>query len=188
MELTAIDPAGRGLEIRFVRMADRWAHTVALFADGRRLPLLASNEGGASDDWPPSPPLQELNEHEQNGTHMILGVGGAGAGHWSLSIEAAPAERRLTFDAACRLSAAPESLGSAYRTMLAGQRGKSLHEVQLPTEAGIVTLRGVPLAENAAADVEITPTGLAIAPAAAAFHGPTSARWRYVLELAAPLG
>ena len=52
-------------------------------------PLLESIEGTATDDWPPSPPLQSLSiETLPDGRRVALLVGMAGRSHWSASIEA----------------------------------------------------------------------------------------------------
>ena len=48
--------------------------------------LLRSMEGTPSDDFPPSPPLQQMHLQEINGTPVLLAVGMAGRGHWSASI------------------------------------------------------------------------------------------------------
>lgn len=189
LKLSAITASGSGIEVRFQRLADRWAHTIAATKGEHLMPLLASHEGGPEDDWPPSPPLQEVHlQEEANKGRLILGVGGAGSARWSLSVEADPDRGRLVFDVACRLSVALSHCGSAYRSMIAGQRGGSLHEVLLPAEAGPIVVSALPSPEHQPADVEITPTGLAILPETTAVAQPASLRWRYAIGIAAEAG
>lgn len=49
-----------------------------------------SVEGDAHDDWPSSPPLQQLSLEKINDSSVILGVGAAGRSHWSISVEVIP--------------------------------------------------------------------------------------------------
>ncbi len=72
--------------------------------------------------------------------------------------------------------------------MIAAQRGRWLHEVLLPAEAGRIVISALPSPEHQPADVEITPTGLAILPEAASIAQPASLRWRYAIGIAALAG
>ena len=75
--------------------------------------MLESVEGSASDDWPASPPLQNLSIEElAPGRRAALLVGMAGRSHWSASIEPVPGQAALLFDVACRTSDSDVSLGS----------------------------------------------------------------------------
>ena len=72
------------IQINFLRNEDRWSHR--WFSD-RNQPVtwLQSIEGTADQNWPPSPPLQELNQLELEQGDSVLGVGMAGRSHWSAS-------------------------------------------------------------------------------------------------------
>lgn len=119
---------GGGLRVVFRRLADRFAHRVEWIAPGGVISLMESIEGAADEDWPPSPPLQELHfEQRTGGMQLALLVGRAGASHWSLSIELDPARSRIAFDVACRVRSAPAWLGSSYRRLdLADERDSGL--------------------------------------------------------------
>lgn len=74
------------LRLDFVHEFDRWSHQVAARPEGPI--VLSSCEGDANDDWPPSPPLQEVDPHEFDlNRSAILGVGKSGNSHWSASFE-----------------------------------------------------------------------------------------------------
>jgi hypothetical protein len=103
------------LHIALFREADRYRHEVVLRAGENYLPLLASIEGAADDDWPPSPPLQELHIEQRGAEKQVaLLVGRAGRSHWSLSVEADVARQTLLFDIACRTPATADRLRSSY--------------------------------------------------------------------------
>src|SRR5262245_39124630 len=135
--LDAVGPNGAVLRIQFIRLADRYRHTISLVErDGQVCPLLESIEGTASDDWPPSPPLQNLSIAElAPGRKAALLVGMAGRGHWSASIEPVSGEAALDFDIACRPAGKPEPLGSLY-TRLA----PSAAELKITAVESMITL------------------------------------------------
>ncbi|MBL9123800.1 MAG: hypothetical protein JNG90_09220 [Planctomycetaceae bacterium] len=82
----------------------------------QRTVVFESIEGTPEEDWPPSPPLQELHlEARPDGKQLALLVGMAGTSHWSLSVEFDPAAGTAVFDVACRVKRAPGGLGSRYR-------------------------------------------------------------------------
>lgn len=109
---------GGGLRVVFRRLADRFAHRVEWMACGGVISLVESIEGTADEDWPASPPLQELHfQRRAEGNQLALLVGRAGASHWSMSIELDPAAAQISFDVACRVRAAPGRLGSRYRRL-----------------------------------------------------------------------
>jgi len=73
------------IQLSFGKLDDRWAHDWQ-WVDGDQVQtLLKSREGSQDQNWPPSPPLQEISHHELPSGEAILGVGMAGKGHWSAS-------------------------------------------------------------------------------------------------------
>ena len=97
---------GGGLGVRFFRRDDRVAHEIGLAESGGWTVVLASCEGSADEDWPPSPPLQTLHVEAREGNRQVaLLVGMAGKSHWSASIELDPTSNCLVFDVACRTRA-----------------------------------------------------------------------------------
>jgi hypothetical protein len=115
--LETIAVAGIRLRIEFSWHVDRYRHVVSLIdPGGNRIPLLESIEGSPADDWPTSPPLQNLHcESQPDGSRVALLVGMAGPGHWSASIGPHSNENRLVFDLACRASRFAGRLGTSYR-------------------------------------------------------------------------
>ena len=115
------------LVAHFFWQHDRYAHRIEN-ADGQAIFSIEANGqdthfaaisaaaakvfAGPSDDWPYSPPLQQLSLEQINGAPAILGVGSAGRGHWSISVE--PTESGLRFDVACRSKSSPLWLGNSY--------------------------------------------------------------------------
>jgi len=115
--LEAAECDGWRLRVEFNWHVDRYRHVISLIdAAGRSTPLLESIEGSPTDDWPASPPLQNLHcENQTDGSRVALLVGMAGRGHWSASIGSRPNESALVFDLACRSSAVAGPLDSTYR-------------------------------------------------------------------------
>ena len=108
--------AGFGLCVEFQHRGDRYAHVISLVdSSGDVSPLLESIEGSPTDDWPPSPPLQNLHLQElPDGRRVALLVGMAARSHWSASIETVPGQAALLFDLACRTSDPAAKLGNRY--------------------------------------------------------------------------
>ena len=98
------------LRIEFAWVEDRYVQRISI--DGAEVGN--SIEGNGSEAWPPSPPVQQLHSQEIDGSPAILGVGAAGTGHWSISVEL-DGDQAIAFDLACRCKAAAEFLGSRYR-------------------------------------------------------------------------
>ena len=90
---------------------DRFGHTVFLDDDE----VATSIEGDADDEWPSSPPIQQLSLESAGESNVLLGVGGAGTSHWSISVELSSDPVAAKFDLACRFKSEPSQIGSAYR-------------------------------------------------------------------------
>jgi hypothetical protein len=105
-----------GLRVVFFRQGDRYAHRVEVFDAARSewFAVCESLEGAPDDDWPPSPPLQQLHVEDRPTGRVILLVGMAGRTHWSAAVEAAADRKSITFDVAARYHTPPKYLGSNY--------------------------------------------------------------------------
>ena len=113
--LNSSESGSAHLQIRFCWHEDRFEHEIALINDGMRSPVLRSREGDHSDDWPDSPPLQDISFESRSDHDVVLGVGRAGVGHWSSSFKSCAATNGIEIEHACRVppNVSPE-LGSAY--------------------------------------------------------------------------
>lgn len=116
--LTRQGDDGSILRVDFLYAGDRFEQTITRTnRDGESLTVWRDLHDSDSDDWPASPPIQELSLETIGGQQVLLGVGRAGKSHWSVSIEtiaidSAPAIR---FDYACRCPEPPDWLGTTYR-------------------------------------------------------------------------
>lgn len=161
--LSRLDSNGLCLEL--FRQRDRYHHRIVA-ADGT--PLLTSIEGNDQDDWPPSPPLQQLSIEEiRPGVEVALLVGMAGKSHWSVSIEPQLDHPGFIFDVACRIAQSPTCLGSRY----------DLHA----SDATPVQLTGLDVG-HAATQVDSGSARWTVAPDDNDKPG-TTVRWKYSISL-----
>lgn len=170
---------GNALRVVFYRRADRIAHRVEHAASGRV--ILASVEGTDSDEWPPSPPLQELHlSPTASAASAALLVGMAGRSHWSMSAQAPPEPVGVSFELACRLQARPIWLGSQYHIAPGTHAELEAGSVLLsrPGERWQARLSG------SDCQWKIVAQTIAIEANAPLAALPTTARWSYRLELA----
>jgi hypothetical protein len=93
---------------------DRFGHTIELVHGQQVDRLLDSVEGTPSDNWPPSPPLQQLHVETRDTNRVGLLVGMAGKNYWSMSVEVDAELKGLFFDVACRVSASSARLATTY--------------------------------------------------------------------------
>jgi hypothetical protein len=103
--------------IEFRRTGDRFSHTIRRTdAAGKTTDQWCEVQAGDSDDWPASPPIQELSLQRIADADVLLGVGRAGKSHWSISVETSEIDGKasLRLDIACRCPAPPQWLGSTY--------------------------------------------------------------------------
>ncbi len=134
-ELTALNPNGKGLRVRFYLDGDRYRHVVEAVVADRVTPLLESVEGSGEQPWPASPPFQNLQIRPLvGGGQTVLLTGAAGASHWSVAVEVdvdysrepepfepvseasrIVSQQQLLFDVACRVKSKSDWLGSTYR-------------------------------------------------------------------------
>jgi len=133
-ELCANDWLGGMLRVRFTWMGDRYGHAIELMEGYETRTLLKSVEGTERDEWPPSPPMQEVNvsriASDSENRRVAMLVGAAGASHWSMCVAVCDqsslpresdgfTETELVFDVACRAQRIPRWLGSTYRVLAA---------------------------------------------------------------------
>ncbi len=170
--LETIDKQGIGFRLTFVWHRDRFAHTVGIVDNERLSPVLASLEGSDDDDWPPSPPLQNLTiEDRRDGHRVALLVGMAGTSHWSVSIEPAADEIGFIVDVACRVKTRPRNLGSVYRAMAVPAQVDN-------TQAIVGGLVGVD-AQGTESILEIAESDIVVRPSHVASEAPITVRWQY---------
>lgn len=105
-----------GLRVVFFRRGDRYAQRVESFDDATQQwqPALESLEGEPGDEWPPSPPFQQLHVERRASGPVVLLIGMAGKTHWSAAVEVAADRQSITFDVAARVQFLPQRVGSEY--------------------------------------------------------------------------
>lgn len=107
------------LRLEFHKTEDRWAHSLLVAGPEQTKAVLTSVEGTSDDDYPASPPVQDIDRHVLPGGEALLSVGMAGNGHWSTSYSVDDSEGRPTIkaDLACLLKktdCTEKWLGSTY--------------------------------------------------------------------------
>ncbi|TWT82242.1 hypothetical protein CA13_37040 [Planctomycetes bacterium CA13] len=116
--LSLISPDG-SFSVRFKWNGDRYAHwLIGEDGNGNEICSMNSIEGRGETDWPSSPPIQQLSLEKMQMADVLLGLGGAGLSHWSISVHwvslaEAPA---VKFELACRYKTKPIFLGSQYES------------------------------------------------------------------------
>lgn len=104
------------LRVEFFRHSDRVAHRILC----RGVVIAESVEGTPEEDWPPSPPFQDVHlecgktkaMHEPGKIGFLVGM--AGRSHWSATVEPS-IDRSIAWEIACRLHGSPQWLGVRYR-------------------------------------------------------------------------
>jgi hypothetical protein len=137
--------ASPALEVRFRWQRDRYHHQVVLLNEFGETPLIQSMEGDDQQDFPPSPPLQDMSVEARPTGAVALAVGMAGAALWSVSVQATPGRGLLEFDWACQTRGARIWPQNCYRWL----------DPEFPDNsaaAGAVSQRDADLAGGLAAD------------------------------------
>lgn len=100
--------------VNFVWRDDRFIHQFLI--DGRVVDQAGSVDQQGDQDWPSSPPLQQLSAEVIDGRPVILGIGLAGTSHWSVVVQAIDTVggQAIKFEWACRHKAKPSFLGTTY--------------------------------------------------------------------------
>jgi len=181
VSLNAMNADGIGLQVRFSWRQDRHCHTISLLVDDRPIPVFESVEGSSVEDWPPSPPLQQLSVEElRPETQVALLVGMAGKSHWSISIEPVSDGAAFVFDVACRSSETAKQLGSGYLLLAAGLTPDGEHDAIIAVDGRTIQLR-CDRDRETAAKIKDDPLGTRIEPAV--INSGSTTRWRYVIEV-----
>ena len=171
--LTSKSNDGSTLQVDFVRVGDRFEQTVTrLDREGNSVAIWRDLHDSDSDDWPASPPIQELSLEEIGGKNVLLGVGRAGKSHWSVSIETAETDSgpAIRFDFACRCPEPPQWLGTTYKI-----------ESGVPEDATTGHALQATCAEDATL-TRIAPGQIKIEPLAHPPKWPGTVRWRYTIH------
>ncbi len=182
--LEALDTAGTGLRIDFVRRGPRWGHQISVLAQGRGVPLLESVEGDDQQPFPPSPPLQQLViEPRPGGVPVAMSVGMAGTSHWSVCVEALAATLTLRLDIACRCSSDGHRLMSTYLPVARWQ--KSVDSASLYATVDQLECRLVPQGlEKNEAEALLLDDKVIVRPTT--LGGGRTVRWCYDIVLSPP--
>ena len=109
---------GVGLFVNFVKQQDRFGHVIALVEGESCTPLFASIEGPSDEEWPESPPLQEIHLEERGATTVAMLVGKAGHSHWSVAVEPMSQPGAIHYSVACRMRDHPQCICSRYGSLL----------------------------------------------------------------------
>jgi hypothetical protein len=183
--IEALDARGDGLRVTFFWRVDRYAHRIERIEAGSSVPLLESLEGSDLDCWPASPPLQQLSmESLPDGRAVALLVGMAGSSHWSLTVERDPSDASLLFDAACRVKAPAETLGSAYRSFVRHELSRGAGLLHRPGGTGHPAAVELVVLDGAAPPrLETDVRGLHIR-MPAEIAPPATVRWKYRMKIA----
>ena len=73
------------IKLIFDQSVDRWTHYWLSATESREHAFLKSREGKPDQNWPASPPLQNVSRHALEQGAAVLCVGMAGNSHWSAS-------------------------------------------------------------------------------------------------------
>jgi hypothetical protein len=173
----------------FERKTDRWWHRLIVEQAGLETAILQSVEGDSSQNWPPSPPLQDLAQQLlTDGSTAILGVGKAGKSHWSASFSkqqsTQPIRNRwlVEFACLCPPDASPPTLCTTYEiaeSMHLEKRDNSIRIAVAHRELKIESLD----AKERSTELRLTPGQLLASPIHFPHDGKKSVRWGYCLEL-----
>jgi hypothetical protein len=115
--------------VEFFPWKDRIAHRVEIRRGGASQ-MWESVEGDQQQNWPPSPPFQDISIERIHESNVALLVGMAGKSHWSLSVDIDAERGSIRFDVACRIADVAEQLRSSYR-------GPTAAAMDTPVVAGL---------------------------------------------------
>lgn len=138
---------GVGLRVTFEWHRDRYRQLIECIHQQQSQLVLSSLEGSSDDDWPPSPPFQQLSlEGSCDDQQTLFLVGMAGKSHWSGSVEVRQESSQIIFDVACRCHGFPQFLGSVYTNDSVESEIGDDNTALLTTATGAVRLQLEPTA------------------------------------------
>jgi len=141
--LSVVGGDGTTIATSFQFVAGRFRHSISLnHPDGGIVDRWDDEAQSDNDDWPASPPIQQLSLESIHGAPTLLGVGQAGKSHWSISVESSTLDSKpaLKFDLACRCRAQPFWLGSTYeRSHIMGDKAPILRMINVASLKPIVS-------------------------------------------------
>ena len=173
---------GQRLRISFPQYDDRLAHTIGVLDGQRLIPVFASHEGTADEQWPASPVFQEIQVNGQAGISQVaLLVGMAGSSHWSASVEVSTTSAKISFDVACRFKSEPTQLISTYRTMTSATI-VDLHEALIDISEHPLCVQNEPV-DGVQSILRVTKCGLCVDVALASSSYPRTIRWKYSISV-----
>jgi hypothetical protein len=168
------------VQLEFYEIADRWAHSLRSIGPDGVHEMLSSVEGTPVDDFPASPPTQDVNLHQLPDGEAILSVGMAGNGHWSssYSIENQNGRPVIKADLACLLKqfdSTSNKLGSTY------QLGESAAAERVPGGVRVVVNNTdvMVVAHPDFATIELKEKQLLITPIAFSNSKAVATRWQF---------
>ena len=171
-----VRPDGVQLEVSFQKLRDRFQHTISIVRSSSTIALLSSIEGLADDDFPPSPPQQQLSIEQRGEDKVALLVGMAGKSHWSMSVETVQARNAIIFDVACRLTRKPQWLGSSYQLASALQVDVANRKILLDEDSILLNALETDFRFDANHD------RLVAEPLTQGGELPSTVRWRYEFQ------
>ena len=178
----SIRPDGTGLFVSFVHTNDRYGHVIALVQGDDIIPMFVSIEGNSEEDWPESPPLQEIHIEPRREQSVALLVGKAGDSHWSVAVEPAAAGGTLTFAVACRMRDYPRQICSRYGSVLEEPIEPVLERDGpwvFPIQGAEVCVDVIPQEEYPTPEVPASRTGFEVNASLDHEPFPKTIQWRY---------
>jgi hypothetical protein len=178
--IEAIDSQRQGLRVQFTKELDRLAHTISVVCGEQVVPLLRSCEGTDQQEFPPSPPAQQIAIQEIDKRQVALLVGMAGRSHWSASVESYPTDRRLNFDVACRVNPSERvSLSSTYQVLSPATAELRSGELHFDVAGAQCVLRPISIGSVELPEISLQSNSFEIRPAQR--QDGTTTRWGYEL-------
>lgn len=166
----------RVLRVVFNFVSGRFRQTVQIQSScGDLLESWEDETVSVDEDWPASPPIQQLSLESINDRPTLLGVGQAGKSHWSISVETMDrknADAAIRFDLACRTQAIPVWLGSTYRRATSQGNDRSALSLQADPSFPGQTIQGMSI---------ICPTEPAGQPRSGRTSSKQTFRWCYLI-------
>jgi hypothetical protein len=198
-EQIAIQSSSSGqssIKLVFEKTADRWGHRWSSVSAGVEHPFLTSVEGTPDQNWPPSPPLQEISQHTLEPGDAALGVGMAGQSHWSASysVESSvqPGQPNLIkSDLACLQKGASSepaeshSIGSTFEVHPACKVLSSTKDrIELLPTAGRVIVLAAISGDDFETEFELTDRTLRVGPCHVSNSPVVATRWGFEVQVA----